>query len=84
MNHFSFLKSFHFLMVMSHFCNLGVLSLIFFSEKVESMSRELMSRDSDVGLPWWSSGWDSVLPLQGAWVPSLVGELGSCMPHGTA
>ena len=24
------------------------------------------------GLPWWYSG--SVLPLQGAWVQSLVGE----------
>ena len=27
------------------------------------------------GLPWWCSGWDSTLPMQGAWVPSLVGEL---------
>ena len=31
------------------------------------------------GLPWWSSGLDSVLPLQGARVWSLVGELRS--PH---
>ena len=28
------------------------------------------------GLPWWSSGYDSTLPVQRAWVPSLVGELG--------
>ena len=28
------------------------------------------------GLPWWSSGWDTTLPLQGAWVRSPVGELG--------
>ena len=27
------------------------------------------------GLPWWSSGWDSVLPVQGSWVQSLVREL---------
>ena len=28
-----------------------------------------------VGLPWWSSGWDSLLPVQGARVRSLVREL---------
>ena len=27
----------------------------------------------------WSSGWDSVLPLPGAWIPSLVWALKSCM-----
>ena len=27
--------------------------------------------------PWWSSGSDSALPTQGAWVGSLVGELES-------
>jgi len=26
-------------------------------------------------LPWWYTGYDSVLPLQGAGVQSLVGEL---------
>ena len=26
-------------------------------------------------LPWWSGGWDSALPVQRAWVRSLVGEL---------
>ena len=26
-------------------------------------------------LPWWSSGLDSMLPVQGAWVQSLIGEL---------
>jgi len=35
--------------------------------------------ESKRGLPWWSSGLDSVLPLQGAWVLSLVGGLGSHM-----
>ena len=30
-----------------------------------------------MGLPWWPSGEDSVLPMQGAWVPSLRGELRS-------
>ena len=24
------------------------------------------------GLPWWSNGWDPLLPKQGAWVQSLV------------
>ena len=40
------------------------------------------------GIPWWSSGWDSVLSMSGAWVPSLVREpdptchnRGSCMPQ---
>ena len=27
------------------------------------------------GLPWRSSGWDSVLPMQGAQIQSLNGEL---------
>ena len=27
------------------------------------------------GLPWWSSGWDSMLPMKGVWVQSLVREL---------
>ena len=36
------------------------------------------------GLPRRSSGQDSTLPVLGTWVPSLVGELGSHMPHGAA
>ena len=28
-----------------------------------------------LGLPWWSSGWDSMLLMQGALVLSLVEEL---------
>ena len=36
------------------------------------------------GLPCWSKGLGSVLPLQGVQVWSLVRELGSCMPHGVA
>lgn len=34
------------------------------------------------GLPWWSSCWDSSLPMQGAWVQSLVKELRSHMLRG--
>ena len=31
-------------------------------------------------LLWWHSGWDSTLPMQGAWVRSLVRELDpTCM-----
>ena len=26
------------------------------------------------GLPWWSNGYDSALPIQRVWVLSLVGE----------
>ena len=33
------------------------------------------------GPPWWSSGWDSTLPMQGAQVPSQVRELRSDTPH---
>ena len=34
------------------------------------------------GLPWWSSGWDFSLPMQGAQARSLVGELETaCMPQ---
>ena len=32
------------------------------------------------GLPWWSSGWDSELPIQGAQVPFLIRKLD---PHTT-
>ena len=33
-------------------------------------------------LSWWPSGSDSMLPMQRAWVSSLVRELRSQMPHG--
>ena len=36
------------------------------------------------GLPWWSSGWDSELPLQGVRVQSLVRELRFCKPSSKA
>ena len=35
------------------------------------------------GLPWWSSGWDSELPLQGAQVRSLIRGLESYIWCGT-
>ena len=34
-----------------------------------------------MGIPWWSSGWDTIHPLQGKQVPSLVRELKCHMPH---
>ena len=37
-----------------------------------------------LGIPWQYSGSDSMLPLQGARVPSLVEELRYCMPRGVA
>ena len=38
------------------------------------------SKAYEEGLPWWSSDWDSALPMQGRQVQSLVGELRSYMP----
>lgn len=38
------------------------------------------SKSGMEGLPWWSHGSDFVLPLQGARVSSLVGELRSRIP----
>ena len=35
-----------------------------------------------MGLPQWSSGWDSTLSLQEVWVRSLMGEPGSYMLQG--
>ena len=32
------------------------------------------------GLPWWNSGQDSELPVQGAWVQSLVRKLDPTWP----
>lgn len=29
-----------------------------------------------LGSSWWSSGWDSMLSMQGAWIWSLIRELG--------
>ena len=37
-----------------------------------------------LGLPWKSSGLDSMLLLPRAWIPSLVWEVRSHMPHGIA
>ena len=31
-------------------------------------------------LPWWSRGWDSVLPMQWEWVQPLVRELRFYIP----
>ena len=36
------------------------------------------------GVPWWSSGWDSMLPVPRVRVPSLAGELRSHKPSGAA
>ena len=44
----------------------------------------LALKASALGIPWRSSCWESVLPLQGAPVPSLVGGLKSCMLRGAA
>ena len=37
--------------------------------------KELSSKVSRLGLPWRSNGWDSMLPVQGAQVQSLIMEV---------
>ena len=51
------------------------------SDKTE---RLLLTIINGQGLPWWSSGLDSVLTMQGAQVQSLAGELRSHMPRDVA
>ena len=41
-------------------------------------------KETEEGLPWWPSGKDSVLPMRGAWVRSLVEELRSHVSCGVA
>ena len=43
-------------------------------------SHAAFSAEKLQGIPWRSSSLDSVLPLQGAWVQSLVGQLSSHKP----
>ena len=38
-------------------------------------SLKIQKSPDSVGLPWWSSDWDSVLPMQGARVQPLIREL---------
>ena len=47
------------------------------SPKGQSCKRFLprLELDSKGAFPWWSSGWDATLPMQGVWVRSLVREL---------
>ena len=48
-----------------------------------SQTKQRSQKKPTLGLPWWSSGWHSMLPMQLAWVWSLVRELGSPMAHST-
>jgi len=36
------------------------------------------------GILWLTGGWDSALSLLRARVQALMGEIGSCKPHGMA
>ena len=51
---------------------------------LKSLCLSFFMRNMKQGLPWQSNGYDSMLPMQGAQVPSLMGELRSCVPHSTA
>ena len=44
-------------------------------EKSNTCTFVFFKKFQDSGLPWWSSGQDSVLLMQGAWVQSMVREL---------
>ena len=39
-----------------------------------------IKKDLFLGLPWQPSGEDSMLPMQGMWVQSVIRELSSHMP----
>ena len=54
-----------------------------FPSSVLDLSIHILENEAE-RIPWRSSGWDSVLPLQGARVHSLVGELGPHKLHGAA
>ena len=47
---------------------------------LDSWVKFLLFRNPQMGLPWWSSGWDSLLPIQRALIQSLVRKLRSHMP----
>ena len=45
-------------------------------------TRDYLVHNWRLGLPWWFSGQDSTLPIQGAQARSVVGELNpTCMPQ---
>ena len=48
-----------------------------------SQTKQRSQKKPTLGLPWWSSGWHSTLPMQLAWVWPLVRELCSPMAHST-
>ena len=41
----------------------------------------MLDENQEVGIPWWSSGYDSTLSPPRAWVQSLVGKLRSHKPQ---
>ena len=45
-------------------------------KRLETILTQTLHKGNLEGIPWWSTGWDSVLPMQGTWVQSLVRELG--------
>ena len=60
-------------MLVSHLPNEGVLIISLFT--VKSKKYMCLKIVYLLGLPWWSSGQDKKLPMQGAWVQSLIREL---------
>ena len=44
----------------------------------------MKKKNVNTRLPWWSSGYNSTLPLQGMQIRSLVGKLRFCTPRDAA
>lgn len=51
---------------------------------LQQLNGNHQAKSRTLGILWWSSGEDSVLPLQEAWVQTLVGKLRSRKPCGAA
>ena len=45
-------------------------------KRLETILTQTLHKGNLEGLSWWSTGWDSVLPMQGTQVQSMVRELG--------
>ena len=51
------------------------------SESVAATGPRGITSEETMELPWWSSGQDSMVSIQGDWDPSLVSELYPACPN---
>ena len=71
-----------FLRLRSNFLKVSLLAIIQHHTNIRKASRIISLKNNFSWLPWWSSGYDSMFPLQWAQVQTLVGKLRFLMPHG--